>query len=66
MNYVSTLLAILEGALRPDTLTNRSEQPAFEMVFVFACVWAFGGALGEKDGVSYRCSLASRRVYIGF
>lgn len=21
---------------------------------MFACVWAFGGALGEKDGVKYR------------
>eukprot|EP00884_Botryococcus_braunii_P010094 jgi/Botrbrau1/19086/Bobra.0077s0003.2 len=54
MNYVSTLLSILEGILRPDTLSNRAEQPAFEMAFVFACVWAFGGALGEKDGISYR------------
>lgn len=26
----------------------------FEMGFVFAAVWAFGGALGEKDGVKYR------------
>lgn len=55
MNYVSTLLAILEGSLRPDALPNRADQPAFELVFVFACVWAFGGALCEKDGISYRC-----------
>lgn len=21
---------------------------------MFACVWSFGGALGEKDGIKYR------------
>jgi hypothetical protein len=24
------------------------------MYFVFACIWAFGGALVEKDGINYR------------
>jgi dynein heavy chain len=26
----------------------------FEMYFVFAMIWAFGGALCEKDGINYR------------
>lgn len=29
-------------------------QPLFEQYFVFACIWAFGGALVEKDGINYR------------
>ena len=55
MNYVTTLVNILEGCLRPDNLSNKAEQSVFEMTFVFATIWAFGGALCEKDGISYRC-----------
>lgn len=29
-------------------------QALFETYFVFAAIWAFGGALVEKDGVDYR------------
>lgn len=29
-------------------------QALFEMYFVFAAIWAFGGALVEKDGIDYR------------
>jgi hypothetical protein len=29
-------------------------QAMFEMYFVFALIWAFGGALCEKDGINYR------------
>lgn len=39
---------------RPEHISNRAEQPLLESLFVFACVWAFGGALTEKDGVDYR------------
>ncbi|EFN60095.1 hypothetical protein CHLNCDRAFT_133411 [Chlorella variabilis] len=54
MNFVGTLCSILEGLLRPENLPAKAEQPLFEMAFVFACVWAFGGALCEKDGIKYR------------
>ncbi|KAK9867723.1 hypothetical protein WJX84_004647 [Apatococcus fuscideae] len=54
MNYVTTLVNILEGCLRPENLSNKAEQAMFEMTFVFATIWAFGGALCEKDGISYR------------
>lgn len=43
-----------QGLLRPENLPAKAEQPLFEMAFVFACVWAFGGALCEKDGIKYR------------
>eukprot|EP00891_Asterochloris_glomerata_P001316 jgi/Astpho2/1316/Aster-06188 len=54
MNHVTTLVNILEGCLKPENLNNKSEQGMFEMTFVFAMIWAFGGALCEKDGISYR------------
>lgn len=48
------LSPLLQGLLRPENLPAKCEQGLFELAFVFACVWAFGGALGEKDGVKYR------------
>jgi hypothetical protein len=54
MNLVTTLVNTLEGLLRPDALGPKADQPLFETYFVFAAIWAFGGALVEKDGVDYR------------
>ena len=54
MNLVSTLTNILEGLLTPENLSNKSEQVHFEQYFYFAMIWAFGGALSEKDGINYR------------
>ena len=54
MNWASTLVSVLESMLKPENLGAKADQPLFEMVFVFACVWAFGGALSTKDGVEYR------------
>jgi dynein heavy chain, axonemal len=55
MNFISTLTNILEGCLMLDgSITNKAEQPLFEMLFVFAMVWSFGGGLNEKDGINYR------------
>ncbi|KAI3429649.1 hypothetical protein D9Q98_005734 [Chlorella vulgaris] len=54
MNFVGTLCSIIEGLLRPENLPAKADPALFEMAFVFACVWAFGGALCEKDGVKYR------------
>lgn len=54
MNFITTLVNILEGVLRPDNLSNKADQALFEMYFVFAAIWAFGGALVEKDGINYR------------
>ncbi len=54
MNWVTTLVNILEGCLKPENLSNKADQALFEMYFVFAVIWAFGGALVEKDGIAYR------------
>ena len=54
MNHITTLVNVLEGCLKPENLNNKAEQGMFEMTFVFAMIWAFGGALCEKDGIAYR------------
>jgi dynein heavy chain len=54
MNFVTTLVNILEGVLKPENVSNKAEQSLFEMYFVFAAIWAFGGALVEKDGINYK------------
>eukprot|EP00882_Tetradesmus_deserticola_P022756 GHRQ01024705.1.p2 GENE.GHRQ01024705.1~~GHRQ01024705.1.p2 ORF type:complete len:208 (+),score=99.85 GHRQ01024705.1:485-1108(+) len=54
MNFATTLTNILEGVLKPENLSNKADQALFEMYFVFAAIWAFGGALVEKDGIDYR------------
>jgi hypothetical protein len=54
MNWVTTLVNVLEGCLRPENLSNKADHGLFEMYFVFAMIWAFGGALVEKDGINYR------------
>eukprot|EP00967_Tisochrysis_lutea_P092860 scaffold133997_cov20-Tisochrysis_lutea.AAC.3 len=54
MNFVTTLVNILEGCLKPENISNRADQALFEMYFVFGLIWAFGGALCEKDGINYR------------
>jgi dynein heavy chain, axonemal len=55
MNFINTLTNILEGCLMLDaSVTNKADQPLFEMLFAFAMIWAFGGALTEKDGINYK------------
>lgn len=54
MNFISTLVNIMEGVLKPENLSNKADQAMFEMYFVFAMIWAFGGGLVEKDGIPYR------------
>ena len=63
MNYVTTLVNILEGCLKPENLNNKADQPMFEMMFAFAMIWAFGGALCEKDGISYRYTMHHIHIF---
>eukprot|EP00698_Gefionella_okellyi_P005145 TRINITY_DN1471_c0_g1_i4.p1 TRINITY_DN1471_c0_g1~~TRINITY_DN1471_c0_g1_i4.p1 ORF type:complete len:2448 (+),score=753.76 TRINITY_DN1471_c0_g1_i4:538-7881(+) len=54
-NMVQTLCNILQGLLVPANIPKEKEGDMllYEQYFVFAAVWAFGGALAEKDGVNY-------------
>ena len=53
MNWVTSLVNILEGCIKPENLNNKADASLFEMYFVFAMIWAFGGGLTEKDGINY-------------
>ena len=52
--FVTGNPSTLQGLLRPENLPAKCEQGLFELAFVFACVWAFGGALGVTAGVMDR------------
>jgi hypothetical protein len=51
MMMVQSLCTILDALLleHGNTLNNLEEEPkktAYETIFVFACMWAFGGSIG--------------------
>lgn len=54
MNYVTSLVNILEGLLKPENINNKGTQEIFELFFVFAMVWGFGSGMCEKDGINYK------------
>ena len=39
MNYLTTMVNILEGCIKPENLNNKADQAMFEMYFVFALIW---------------------------
>jgi dynein heavy chain len=49
INMIQTLCYILEGLLKPELCPPGSANDIYEHYFVFACVWAFGGALPPED-----------------
>eukprot|EP01012_Entosiphon_sulcatum_P019543 TRINITY_DN24443_c0_g2_i1.p1 TRINITY_DN24443_c0_g2~~TRINITY_DN24443_c0_g2_i1.p1 ORF type:complete len:4685 (-),score=794.60 TRINITY_DN24443_c0_g2_i1:231-14285(-) len=67
-NLVQTLCYLLEGLLpqlqaalaAENSVTGgssaqvQSPEKDIELLFVFACVWAFGGGLTTKEGIDYR------------
>uniref|UniRef100_G1PM87 AAA+ ATPase domain-containing protein n=1 Tax=Myotis lucifugus TaxID=59463 RepID=G1PM87_MYOLU len=44
-SLVQTICALLECLLTPENVPSDSPKDVYEVYFVFACVWAFGGAL---------------------
>lgn len=55
-NMVQTLCHLLDGILTPDLFVpgEYTDKMVYELFFCFACVWAFGGCLGVKDGEDHR------------
>jgi dynein heavy chain len=39
MNFLTTMVNILEGCIKPENVNNKAEQIMFEMYFVFAMIW---------------------------
>ncbi|KAI8914343.1 dynein heavy chain and region D6 of dynein motor-domain-containing protein [Gorgonomyces haynaldii] len=53
-SMVVTLCNILEGLLTPENTPKGCDKDWFEIYFVFAAVWAFGGCVFQDQLVDYR------------
>ncbi|MGH0147735.1 UNVERIFIED_CONTAM: hypothetical protein FKN15_039853 [Acipenser sinensis] len=53
-SMVQTLCSLLECLLTPENTPPDSPRELYETYFVFACVWAFGGALFQDQLIDYR------------
>ncbi|XP_066544120.1 dynein axonemal heavy chain 11 [Amia ocellicauda] len=53
-SMVQTLCSLLDCLLTPDNTPPDSSRELYEIYFVFACVWAFGGALFQDHLIDYR------------
>ncbi|XP_049624579.1 dynein axonemal heavy chain 17 [Suncus etruscus] len=51
---IQTLLYLLECLLTETTVTPDSPKELYELYFVFACFWAFGGAMFQDQLIDYR------------
>lgn len=49
VTVIQMLLYLLECLLTPQTVPPDSPRELYELYFVFACVWAFGGALFQDQ-----------------
>ena len=55
-SHIQMLCYLLECLLSPENTPADSPKELYELYFVFACVWAFGGAMFQ-DQVKKKCSL---------
>ncbi|NWI54818.1 DYH17 protein, partial [Calyptomena viridis] len=51
---IQTVLYLLECLLTPRNVPAESPREQYELYFVFACAWAFGGALFQDQLVDHR------------
>ncbi|XP_075025374.1 dynein axonemal heavy chain 17 [Calonectris borealis] len=54
ITVIQTALYLLECLLTPQTAPPDSPRELYELYFVFACAWAFGGAMFQDQLVDYR------------
>ncbi|KAJ7315905.1 hypothetical protein JRQ81_002067 [Phrynocephalus forsythii] len=54
VTVVQTILYLLECLLTPTNTPPDSPKELYELYFVFACFWAFGGAMFQDQLVDYR------------
>jgi dynein heavy chain len=53
-SIIQALCNILEGLLTPVNTPKGCDKEWFEIYFVFACIWAFGGCMLQDQLVDYR------------
>ncbi|XP_075576162.1 dynein axonemal heavy chain 17 isoform X2 [Pelecanus crispus] len=54
ITVIQTVLYLLECLLTPQTTPPDSPRELYELYFVFACAWAFGGAMFQDQLMDYR------------
>ncbi|KAM6377006.1 LOW QUALITY PROTEIN: dynein axonemal heavy chain 17 [Pluvialis apricaria] len=54
ITVIQMVLYLLECLLTPQTTPPDSPRELYELYFVFACAWAFGGAMFQDQLVDYR------------
>ena len=54
ISHLHTLCYLLECILVPSNIPPDSPKELYELYFVFACVWAFGGCLFQDQLVDHR------------
>uniref|UniRef100_A0A8D0H5U7 Dynein axonemal heavy chain 17 n=1 Tax=Sphenodon punctatus TaxID=8508 RepID=A0A8D0H5U7_SPHPU len=54
VTVIQTILYLLECLLTPKNTPPDSSKELYELYFVFACFWAFGGAMFQDQLVDYR------------
>ncbi|XP_015211854.2 dynein axonemal heavy chain 17 [Lepisosteus oculatus] len=54
ITMVQTVLYFMECLLIPDNAPPDSSKELYELYFVFACIWAFGGAMFQDQLIDYR------------
>uniref|UniRef100_A0A6I8PET2 Dynein axonemal heavy chain 11 n=2 Tax=Ornithorhynchus anatinus TaxID=9258 RepID=A0A6I8PET2_ORNAN len=52
-SMVQSLCSLLDCLLTPENVPSDSPREVYELYFVFACVWAFGGALFQDQLSDY-------------
>ena len=62
ISMVQTLCYLLEALLTPENAPPDSSKELYEIYFVFAAVWAFGGSMFQ-DQVNNKCINFSYNVY---
>ncbi|XP_069511343.1 dynein axonemal heavy chain 17 [Ambystoma mexicanum] len=54
ITVIQTILCLLECLLTPSSTPPDSPKELYELYFVFACLWAFGGAMFQDQLMDYR------------
>nr|XP_051708760.1 dynein axonemal heavy chain 11 isoform X1 [Oryctolagus cuniculus] len=57
-SLVQTICALLECLLTPENVPSDSPKEVYEVYFVFACIWAFGGALLRDQLSDYQADFS--------
>ncbi|XP_040289656.1 dynein heavy chain 11, axonemal [Bufo bufo] len=57
-SMVQTLCSLLDCLLTPENVPHDSSRDLYELYFVFACIWAFGGALHKDQLIDYRAEFS--------